>query len=493
MAPGRATPVGIIDITGPWEARRRHGLVAAKAMARAIEERLRAALSVRDEVVRYAFRAAHASGDAMVAVDGRAAVVAVNDAAARRGVIEAGALPARQRDALLRTLRAPAGQLSAGEIRLELPGLPSLVVSAVTHDGAVVGAILRAPAGRSGARPQGGRRPEAAPAGGDGVAARYDFGRIRGSSPALARALELARVAARNALGVTLLGESGTGKELFAHAIHAASERRDGPFVTVNCGSIPADLVVAELFGYEAGTFTGGRRDGNSGRFEDASGGTIFLDEVSDLSGPAQTALLRVLQEKEVVRLGGSAPRRVDVRVISATNRPLPEEIKARRFRRDLYYRLNVLSIEVPPLRERGDDVAELARAFLVEALAEVGREGLVLTDEALAALRGHAWPGNVRELKNVILRAAATARSSAIGPADLLLEDHRAGPGKAADQVATTADAANGAGREALLEALDACGWNFSRAAARLGVSRMTLYRRAAQHGVTRHGPAQG
>jgi transcriptional regulator with PAS, ATPase and Fis domain len=480
-------PIGVVDVTGPWEARRRHGLVTAQAIARAIQERLRAACSVRDEVIRYAFRAAHASGDALVAVDGRGAVVAANDAAARRGVIQAGALPPRHREALLRTLRAPAGALSASDVRLDLPDSPGLVISAVAHDGAVVGAIIRAPAGRSGGRPQSGRRPDVAPGTADPASARYDFSKIRGSSAALARALDLARVAARNTLSVTLLGESGTGKELFAHAIHAASERRDAPFVAINCGSIPSELLVAELFGYEAGTFTGGRRDGNAGRFEDADGGTVFLDEVTELSGPAQVALLRVLQEKEVVRLGASAPRRVDVRIIAATNRPFLEEIKARRFRRDLYYRLNVLSIEIPLLRDRADDVAELAQVFLSEAEAEVGRDGLSLTDEALEALRAHRWPGNVRELRNVILRAAATASSTRLGPADLQLQDDDAGPRTVAGRTGTLAAKVSGASREVLLEVLGDCAWNFSRAAARLGISRMTLYRRVAQHEIVR------
>jgi propionate catabolism operon transcriptional regulator len=180
--------------------------------------------------------------------------------------------------------------------------------------------------------------------------ARYDLGRILGRSDPIQRVIDLARTAARNELAVILFGESGTGKELFAQAIHSASGRRGGPFVAVNCGSIPAQLVEAELFGYESGTFTGARREGNPGKFEDADGGTLLLDEVSELPPQAQTALLRVLQEKEVVRLGGSLPRRVDVRIVAATNKPLEEEIAAGRFRRDLHYRLNVLSIAVPPL-----------------------------------------------------------------------------------------------------------------------------------------------
>jgi transcriptional regulator with PAS, ATPase and Fis domain len=263
--------------------------------------------------------------------------------------------------------------------------------------------------------------------------------------------------------------------------------------VAVNCGSIPAQLVEAELFGYEAGTFTGARREGNPGKFEDANGGTLFLDEVSELPTQAQTALLRVLQEKEVVRLGGSSPRRVDVRVVAATNKPLEDEIRARRFRQDRY-RLNVFPITVPPLRERGDDILLLAQAFLVEAETEVNRRDLELAPDAIAAIRAHDWPGNVRELKNVLLRASATAPNPRIRAEDLVLD---LGP---PDPAATAAARASGPLREVVLEskrdalvaALDACGWNFARAAETLGVSRMTLYRRLRKCGVTRKSPGQ-
>ena len=322
--------------------------------------------------------------------------------------------------------------------------------------------------------------------------ARYDFSRILGRSPALLRAIELARTAARNSLPVVLYGESGTGKELFAQAIHSASERRGERFVPVNCGSIPAQLIEAELFGYEAGTFTGARRNGNPGRFEDADGGTLFLDEVSELPPQAQTALLRVLQEREVVRLGGSTPRGVDVRVIAATNKPLEEEVQARRFRRDLFYRLNVFFIAVPPLRERGDeDLALLAGVFLKEAEGEVQRFGLTLAPAALAALQAHPWPGNVRELKNVLLRAAAIAPDTCIRPDDLVLEAgaphaYALGPAVAGPP---PRDVAPESERDALVVVLDACGWNVARAAERLGVSRMTLYRRLHRHGITRNG----
>jgi transcriptional regulator with PAS, ATPase and Fis domain len=299
---------------------------------------------------------------------------------------------------------------------------------------------------------------------------------------------------------VLLFCESGTGTELVAHAIHAASARAGGPCVAGNCGSLPAQLVEAERCGDETGTFTGARREGNTGKFEDADGGTLFLDEVSELPLQAQTALLRILQEKEVVRLGGSTPRALDVRIVAATNKPLEDEMAAKRFRRDLSYRLNVLSIAIPPLRDRGDDVELLARVFLAEAEQEVGRRGLTLGEDAMAALWSHRWPGNVRELRTVILRAAAVAPGARITAADLLLgpagaiEPVLAAPAREADAApppaaprGTLRDSVLQSEREALLAALEACAWNFARASQQLGVSRMTLYRRLQRCGIAR------
>jgi transcriptional regulator with PAS, ATPase and Fis domain len=356
------------------------------------------------------------------------------------------------------------------------------VAQPVLHQGCPVGAVLRAVSEVSGGahRPRGAGRP-AAPA---RPALRWGFEQILFESEAMRGAVELARVAARNALPVVLSGESGTGKELYAQAIHGGGQRAGGPFVAVNCGSIPESLVEAELFGYEPGAFTGGRRDGSAGKFEQASGGTLFLDEVSELSPTGQTALLRVLQESEVVRLGGGERRRVDVRVVAATNKELRGAVAEGRFREDLFYRLDVLSITVPPLRQRVEDIPGLAQAFLEQAEAEVGRSGLTFSDEAIAALQAFPWPGNVRQLRNVVLRAAATAPRQCIDAADLTAEVLPPRPALAAPAGATSPGAA---GAEALSRLLTGCDWNVARAAVQLGVSRMTLYRRLQRHGLSR------
>ncbi len=480
FAPGEDRPVGLVDITGPWEVQRRQAILVARAIARAIEERLRAAKGVRDEVVRHAFLSVRNSGDALVGVDTNGHVIGVNEAATKRRIVSSGSLPPAVKKALADILRN-ASRPPEGDVPIHAPDGSILLASAVQYEGAAVGAILRAVPARTCAHPTPARTQPAA---------RYEFSRILGRSLPIQRAVELARTAARNTLPVIIYGESGTGKELFAQAIHSAGDRRGGRFVAVNCGSIPAQLVEAELFGYEAGTFTGARREGNPGRFEDANGGTLFLDEVSELPLPAQTALLRVLQEKEVVRLGGSTPRGVDVRVIAATNKPLDDEIRAKRFRRDLYYRLNVFFISVPSLRERDDDIAHLAEVFVKEAESEVQRSGLTLAPETMAALRAHRWPGNVRELKNVLLRAAAIAPRTCIAVDDLVLEPGTPAPcaaGRTAGPAGPPRNTAPESERDALVTELEACAWNVARAADRLGISRMTLYRRLHRCGISR------
>ncbi|MBC7104897.1 MAG: sigma 54-interacting transcriptional regulator, partial [Firmicutes bacterium] len=253
-----------------------------------------------------------------------------------------------------------------------------------------------------------------------GVAARYCFEDIVGASPGLLRAKELARRVAAGDATVLLVGESGSGKELFAHAIHDASPRREGPFIRVNCAGVPETLLESELFGYEEGAFTGARRGGKQGKFELAHGGTIFLDEVGDMSPAMQAKLLRVLQEGEIQKVGGTAPQRVDVRVVAATNADLRAKVARGEFREDLYYRLEVIKIEIPPLRERAGDVDLLIDHLLPLIAARQGKNCARLDPDLRRCLNLYDWPGNVRELVNVLEGAVCLAPGPTIGWEDL-------------------------------------------------------------------------
>ncbi|HSJ64328.1 MAG TPA: sigma-54 dependent transcriptional regulator [Gemmatimonadaceae bacterium] len=246
------------------------------------------------------------------------------------------------------------------------------------------------------------------------LGAREAEGRIVGASRVLRGAIAVARKVAPYPSTVLITGESGTGKELFARLVHDESPRADRPFVAVNCGAIPESLLESELFGHVRGAFTGAVAD-RAGLFADAEGGTLFLDEIGELPLPLQVKLLRALQEGEVRAVGGSESRKVDVRVIAATNRDLAEEVGERRFREDLFYRINVVSIHLPPLRDRLEDVAPLARHFVARYAARLGMRDASIGAPALAALARYPWPGNVRELENAIERALVLAGGAAI------------------------------------------------------------------------------
>jgi PAS domain S-box-containing protein len=253
---------------------------------------------------------------------------------------------------------------------------------------------------------------------------RRSFDDILGDGPAISRTRELARRAARTPATVLLLGESGTGKELFAHAIHDASDRREGPLIRVNCAAIPEGLLESALFGYQGGAFTGALAHGQKGHFEEADGGTLFLDEIAEAPLALQAKLLRALQEREIVRVGSSRPVRVDVRLIAATNADLEALIARGAFRQDLFYRLSVMPIRVPCLRERREDVPLLARALLARICAEYRVAPVDLAPDALALLQSLAWRGNVRELENVLRRGVIDKPTDArvLGAADLAL-----------------------------------------------------------------------
>ena len=306
-----------------------------------------------------------------------------------------------------------------------------------------------------------------------------------GNSPAMLDVFEQVRRFAACDVPVLITGESGTGKELVARAIHERSSRSRGPYVALNCAAVPATLIASELFGYEKGSFTGanGRKHGH---IEHAHRGTLFLDEIGDMPIDLQGLLLRFLQEGEILRVGGRQPIKVDVRVVAATNVRLREAIAAGRLREDLYYRLNVLSLHLPALRERDGDVEVLAVYFLRQIAQELGRDLRGFTPAALAAILAYPWPGNVRELIATLRRAVVLANGPLIEISDLRLDAAplpvmaaapRA-PGRASRLRAVRPKPGSDGERDAILQALQESGFNMTRAAQLLGVARATLYR---------------
>jgi two-component system response regulator HydG len=275
---------------------------------------------------------------------------------------------------------------------------------------------------------------------------------------------------------VLIQGESGTGKELVAKAIHQQSPRSGKPFVVINCSAYPATLLESELFGHEKGAFTGAERQ-KPGRFEQADGGTVFLDEIGEIPPTAQVKLLRVLQTRTFERLGGESTLSVDVRILAATNRGLLAEVREKRFREDLYYRLDVIPIHMPPLRERGNDIALLARHFLRRFSAEQGRVMDEIAPKAMRLLLDYAWPGNVRELENVLEQATILSRGGVLTPSDL--------PTRFREPQAAPERSMHSHEKRLLEDTLEECGWNKKLAANRLGIGRSTLYTKMKKHGI--------
>ncbi len=333
-----------------------------------------------------------------------------------------------------------------------------------------------------------------------GARARLTFANVVGESPALKEALRLARLAANSNSTVLLQGETGTGKEIFAQSIHNSSARADGPFVAINCAAIPRELINTELFGYEGGAFTGADRQGRPGKFEQAHGGTLFLDEIGDMPLDLQTSLLRAIETRTIVRIGGHRVIPCDVRIIVATHKDLREEARRGNFRSDLYYRLNVLAIKIPALRERVDDLPLLVRHFLQRQSHVLGRS-FTITPEAIAALRQYTWPGNVRELENMLERITYLMPKSSISvddlPIDLQQSLDRPLQHEETEPQSTADFSRNGALKEqsvnaevqAIISALQVSEGHMTRAAALLGISRTTLWRKMVKYGLVERG----
>lgn len=335
-----------------------------------------------------------------------------------------------------------------------------------------------------------------------GFSAKYTFDSIIGNSQSVKEVKKLGRIAAGSSSNVLILGESGTGKELIAQSIHNASSRSRGPFIAINCGSLPKGLIESELFGYEGGAFTGANKDGHPGKFELADGGTIFLDEIGDMPLDLQASLLRVLQTKEIVRIGGKKAKQIDVRIMAATNNNLEESILSNSFRSDLYYRLNVFSIYVPPLRDRKEDIPILSEYFIDCCNSTLGKKIKGISEEAMKLLLAYNWPGNVRELENVIERAVNLAQIDIIMPCDLpynisggISEKNHFYPvqNKPLKDLDTQTPVNSTGGvssikdfeYNAIFEALSKTAGNMRKAADILGIGRRTLYRKIEKYNI--------
>lgn len=469
--------LGLIDIGLPAGTVSPALAVAAKAIAGNVEREILAQESVLNWhlLERWAMVDA-GSSTAVLAVDRDGAIMYATEGARRLLGSAPEVDPARSLRAVpeLEPIVSALSQRAGSTCTIELGRTRQRMVVDIepaVERGEVVGAIVRlnAPRLRAATRSA-------------AWTSRYSFDTLFGESPAFKSVVALARRVAPTDMPVLLHGETGTGKELIAHAIHAASTRAHGPFVTVNCGAIPPELIASELFGYEKGAFTGANRSGQRGKFEQADGGTLFLDEITETGAALQVSLLRVIQDKEVVPVGADKARGVDVRIISATNRNPAEVMDAGVLRRDLYYRLNGAILALPPLRERRDDIAPLAVRFC----AESGRD-ISLAPATLDKLQAHTWPGNLRELRAVVVSAALLAEGDSVEPHDLpaALRDGTM-PVEGASEGADVCDLKS-AEIDAIEKALVATRGNVKEAAGRLGIGRSSLYRKLAKLALAR------
>ncbi len=468
--------LGVVDVSGLSQTFSRHTLGLVVTTASRIENRLAAReMELRYRLLEATMARLSASGhDGMILFDRRGHPIKANGVAQSTLMQRGGPFD------LSRPRRLQALALAPQSPHAPV-GLPEWIrpdwLHPVTDGGERIGTLLVLPGVQRASRPQVAADDDAAPAArGDAVA----FAHLAGTSPALRDVVGKATQLARSKVAVLLMGETGVGKEEFAQGIHRASDRRDGPFIAVNCGGLSRDLLASELFGYTEGAFTGARRGGHAGKIEAANGGTLFLDEIGEMSPDLQPHLLRVLEQGEIQRLGENRARKIDFRLVTATHRDLRREVAAGNFRMDLFYRIAVTSIQVPALRERPSDIRELVAHFLSHFAAEHGLPPHVIDEPAMACLEAYAWPGNVRELRNVIESMLLMADAPSIGVRALPVEI-REGIGFEVPP-STCALPRSGlridhAERDVIVDTLRTARGNLTRAANLLGIAKSTLY----------------
>ena len=486
--------IGILDVSGEYRHANPHTIGMVVAAARALENQIRLEQLNRKLYLasRYSNALLHSISEAVLALDSNGIVIELNAKAGeifRMNPVLAKGSPLKQmtgdHKALWKVL-SDGKEHEDEEVIIEKLSKKVITSASPLRDetGAFLGCVAvfhevndRAPLRRSTII----------------RSHRHGFEEIVGESHGLKSAKEWAQLAARGSSTVLILGESGTGKELFANAIHSTSARSGHPFVAINCAAMPESLIESELFGYSEGSFTGAKRGGQPGKFEVANGGTVFLDEIGDMSLNMQAKLLRVLQEKKVARIGSAVEIPVDTRIIAATHNDLRAQVKRDAFREDLYYRLAVLEVRVPPLRERMEDLPNLVKCLVAKVAARLERDDVRIDDSFLAKLNEYTWPGNVRELENVIERAMVLVGPDNVLAAELLQapEPASAKPNpprcEAASAVRAWEDVKSlrEVEKQAIAEALSAFRGNIQHTAARLGIGRNTLYRKMQEYGL--------
>jgi transcriptional regulator of acetoin/glycerol metabolism len=475
--PATRQVLGVIDLTGLREHHHPHSLAVVQSIARAIEDRLRDQLELERFTIfgEYLELSARYPDTLLIALDRGGQVIRCSSTIWDQGWIDG--------QNQLRHLPNNYGQMDDGT-SWEIDGLPDRWKWILHHCyrqhqriGTIIQAIPVQSHHRKKALPA---IRSHAPEKEDNPVTLATFNSLIGSSPKFLQAVSQARAVARYDSPVLLLGETGTGKELMAQAIHSASHFAAGPFVAVNCGAIPPELIGSELFGFEGGSFTGAAREGRPGKFELAEGGTIFLDEIGELPLSLQPYLLRVLDLGEVTRIGGQASRRLHLRIIAATNQNLEEMVERGTFRRDLYYRLNVIPVELPPVRERPGDAIKLFEYFLTRLAQRLGSPPWAISPQVAVVFDRYPWKGNVREIRNVAERVAAAKPSNQVITVHDLPDSFR----DVVNEVRRSGSPAQLREQEWywIQHVLEECEGNMTLAAERLGVHRSTLYRKLAR-----------
>lgn len=478
--------LGVLDITGDYRYANAHTLGMVVAAVNAIENQLRLQKATTNLYMAYRYSNAllESMSEGLISIDNQGLITEINATGGRILNVQPAHARGRHINEILKKPAPMLQVLSTGsgyrdrEILLE--GLGKKIVSSATllrdDAGNAIGAVavIREPQDARIAEPNN-----------KAMLPRHCFADIIGDSRAMREARAWAQKAAATPATVLISGESGTGKELFAQSIHNASPRCRYPFVAINCAAIPENLIESELFGYEEGTFTGAKKGGQTGKFEVADGGTVFLDEIGDMPLGTQVKLLRAIQEKRITRVGSTREIPVNIRIIAATHRNLEEDLRSGRFREDLYYRLNVVVIPIAPLRERPEDIDELARHMLEKISARL-EICVTLSDEGLQMLARHDWPGNVRELENVLERASIRAGDGGVIDGAVL---EFSPAGSASRPLATAASSEVPSLREVekdlIARAIAHHAGNIRQASASLGIGRNTLYRKIKEYGL--------